>query len=189
MRYLFLIMLLCSSMQAEMTRVLTPATLRALSRGRVTAIRHMSAPMTVAGTRGAQIAPDELYWKGGSDGLIANAEALEAEEKFDEAAAHYRRVLVEGATARMRDRAAIGWSHCQLRLGEIEPAIRRLRGVCARSSDRDVVFGATLPLALALTSTGEKTEAVDLLKKLLARYPDHPMAGQADGMILFITGD
>lgn len=171
---------------------LSAGSLRVLARGRTAAIQQTAAPATiVAGVRGAKVESEELYWKGmdrSPEKMIGEAEALESRDNFEDAMKMYKRIVVESSGGRITDRASIGWAVCQIRLGEVSSAIRRLKGVCARADDRDILFAATLPLALALDAAGERQDAVDALKKLVARFPDHPLAGQADGMIGFMTG-
>ncbi len=171
---------------------ISPGALRALSRSRSESMRQLSQPVAVAGTRGSRIEAGELYWKGGTtsaEKMIQEAELLESGDKHEEAMKVYTRIMIEGASGRALERASIGWAVCKFRMGDAPAAIRRLRDLCARSADRDIQFSASIPLALALHATGASQEAMDLLKKLVSRHPDHPLAGQAEGMILFLSGE
>jgi tetratricopeptide (TPR) repeat protein len=161
----------------------------AAARGRAAVVQRLSTPSIVAGVRGAAFRPDELYWMGaGADPvkLVLDAERAEEAGRSEEALSLYRRALAIGASGRTAARASIGAGVMLLKAGRYAEAAGRLGIAASRAGDADLRFAATMPLATALAAEGRREDGIALLKELVAKHPDHPLAGQAEGLAFML---
>jgi tetratricopeptide (TPR) repeat protein len=163
---------------------------RALEHSTGPIIHRLTAPTPVAGVRGNEARPEDLYWKtrqAGVEGTLVEAERAETDGRFPEAHRLFNRVLAGGATGRAALRARIGTARCELAEGRAEAAARRLRLILASSSDPDLRYAAAIPAAIAEATAGRRDEAIALLKETLLSAPDHPLAGRADAVLWIIS--
>lgn len=80
-------------------------------------------------------------------------------------------------------------AECALAAGELDAAVRELREV-VRRSHRDVdLFAARLQLAEALTRSGARAEAIEVLTELVVERPEHPEAALAVEALEGLTGE
>lgn len=162
--------------------------LKALKYIRKRNVMLLSEPVAVAGVRSARARPEELYWKGRPDiaGLLERAGKAEEEGKYDAAERLYGEAVLAGARGRELLRARIGLAVEAFRRGEFEKAEPVLKRVLARATDPALRFAAGMPLAIVLAARGEKDAARTLINELVRDYPDHPLAVDADSLLLVL---